>query len=102
MSRGEHDEAIRQLIAIGEEKRYLLREEIDVTLPVDITASSVLDDPVSRCRDAGIDVDSELREQAGTRRAADEIDLTPSRSACWWRMNCLHQVPVVREPMTAV
>ena len=65
MSRGEHDEAIRQLIAIGEERRYLLREEIDVTLPVDITASSVLDDLVSQCRDAGIDVDSELREQAG-------------------------------------
>ena len=79
VSRGEHDEAIRQLIAVGEEKGYLLLEEIHATLPVDITASSVLDDLVGQCRDAGIDVDSELRERAGTRLAADEIDLTPSR-----------------------
>ena len=81
-SSGEHDEAIRQLIAVGEEKGYLLREEIAATLPADVTASSVLDDLLSQCRDAGIDVDSESLQRAGTRRArldADEPDLTPSR-----------------------
>ncbi len=81
-SSGEHDEAIRQLIAVGEEKGYLHREEIDTVLPPEITASSVLDDLLSQCRDAGIDVDSESLQRAGTRRArldADEPDLTPSR-----------------------
>ncbi len=61
-SSGEHDEAIRQLIAVGEEKGYLHREEIDTVLPPEITASSVLDDLLSQCRDAGIDVDSESLE----------------------------------------
>ncbi len=81
-SSGEHDEAIRQLIAVGEEKGYLHRKEIDTVLPPEITASSVLDDLLSQCRDAGIDVDSESLQRAGTRRArldADGIDLTPSR-----------------------
>ena len=80
VSGGEHDEVIRQLIALGEAKGYLLREEIDATLPADVTASSVLDDLLGRCRDAGIDVDSESLERAGTRLVdADEPDLTPSR-----------------------
>ena len=81
VSGGEHDEAIRQLIALGEGKGYLLREEIDATLPADGTASSVLDDLLSQCRDAGIDVDAESLERAGTRTGldADEFDLTPSR-----------------------
>ena len=80
VSGGEHDEVIRQLIALGAEKGYLLREEIDATLPADVTASSVLDDLLVRCRDAGIDVDAESFERAGTRLVdADEPDLTPSR-----------------------
>ena len=81
-STGEPAETIRQLIALGAEKGYLLREEIAATLPADVTASSVLDDLLSQCRDAGIDVDSESLQRAGTRRArldADGIDLTPSR-----------------------
>ena len=76
-SSGEHDEAIRQLIAVGEEKGYLHRKEIDTVLPPEITASSVLDDLLSQCRDAGIDVDSESLQRAGTRRTrldADGID----------------------------
>ena len=57
VSGGEQDEAVRQLIALGEEKGYLLRDEIDARLPVDVTASVVLDDLLSRCGEAGIDVD---------------------------------------------
>ena len=81
VSGGEHDETIRQLIALGEGKGYLLREEIDATLPADGTASPVLDDLLSQCRNAGIDVDAESLERAGTRTGldADEFDLTPSR-----------------------
>ena len=79
---GEQDEAVRQLIALGEEKGYLLRDEIDARLPVDVTASAVLDDLLNQRRDADIDVDSESLERAGTRLArmdADEPDPTPSR-----------------------
>ena len=82
MSSGEQDAAIRQLIALGEEQGYLLREEIDAVLPAGVTVSSVLNDLVSQCRDAGIDVDSQSLERAGTRLAhmdSDEPDLTPGR-----------------------
>ena len=82
MSGGEHDDAIRRLIALGEEKGYLLREEIDAVLPINITAASVLDDLLSQCRDAGIDVDSVSLERPDlplARMDADALDLTPSR-----------------------
>ena len=82
MSSGEQDAAIRQLIALGEKQGYLLREEIDAVLPAGVTVSSVLNDLVSQCRDAGIDIDSESLERASTRLArmdADEPDLTPGR-----------------------
>ena len=83
VSSSEQDEAIRQLIAIGEEKGYLLSEEIDAVLPADVTAASVLNDLLDQCLDAGIDVDSEsLERAAGTRlarMASDEPDKTPSR-----------------------
>ena len=77
---GEPDEAIRQLIATGVEQGYLLREDIDAVLPVDVTVSSVLNDLLRRCRDAGIAVDaaSLAREGADDART-DEPDLTPSR-----------------------
>ena len=51
-------------------------------LPAGVTVSSVLNDLVSQCRDAGIDVDSESLERAGTRLAhmdSDEPDLTPGQ-----------------------
>ena len=82
VSSGEQDEAIHQLITVGREQGYLLREEIDAVLPAGVTVSSVLDDLLNQCRDAGIDVDSESLERAGTRlarRDGAETDLTPSR-----------------------
>ena len=83
MSSGEPNDAVRQLIAIGEEKGHLLREEIDALLPVDL-ASRQVDGPLSQCRDAGIDVDSASVEREGAHRTrtdedADETDLTPGR-----------------------
>ena len=79
---GEQDAAVRQLIALGEEKGYLLRDEIDARLPVDVTASVLLVDLLNQCQDAGIDVDSESLERADTRLArldSAESDLTQSR-----------------------
>ena len=61
VSAGEEAETIRQLIAVGEEKGYLLREEIDAVLPPATSAS--LDDLLSQSRDAGIDID--LRQRCG-------------------------------------
>ena len=83
VSSGEQNDAVRQLIAIGEEKGYLLREEIDALLPADV-ASREVDGLLSRCRDAGIDVDSASLEREGAHRArtdkdADETDLIPGR-----------------------
>ena len=83
VSSGERNNAVRQLIAIGEEKGYLLGEEIDALLPAGVT-SRELDGLLSRCRDAGIDVDSASVEREGAHHArpdedADEIDLTPGR-----------------------
>ena len=77
------DEAIRHLLALGEKQGFLLREEIDAVLPAEITAASVLDDVLSRCQQAGIDVDAASLERGGTHPArmdADEPDLTPSRT----------------------
>ena len=50
------DEAIRQLIALGEEHGTLLHEEIEAVLRADVTDSSVLDDLRANCEDAGIEV----------------------------------------------
>ena len=74
VSTGEQDEAIRQLIAIGEEKGYLLREEIDALLPADV-ASREVDGLLSRCRDTGIDVDSASLEREGTHHARPDEDV---------------------------
>ena len=82
VSSGEHDEAIRQLIALGEGKGYLLREDIDAVLPLNVITASVLDDLLSQCRDTGIDIDSVSLERPDlppARLDADEPDLTPSR-----------------------
>ncbi len=84
VSTGEQDEVIRQLIVVGEEKGYLLREEIDTVLPPEVTASSVMDDLLGQCQDAGVDVDSEALERDRTRHSrpvedTNELDLTPGR-----------------------
>ena len=80
VSTGEQDEAIRQLIAIGEEKGYLLREEIDSLLPADV-ASREVDGLLSRCRDTGIDVDS----MSTRRRSSERVPTTRDRTRTWTR-----------------
>ena len=76
-------EAIRHLLALGEEQGFLLREEIDAVLPAEVTAASVLDDVLSRCHQAGIDVVESASHQhapallARTSEDADAPDVTP-------------------------
>ena len=82
MSIEEKYDEIRQLIAIGKEKGYLLYEEINELLPSDITSSEELDDLFSTFGSAGIEVvDSEksYRDEKlqGEEGEQSDLDLTP-------------------------
>ncbi len=76
---------VRQLIALGKEKGYLLYEEVNDMLPVELTSSEELDDLFSVLGNAGIEVvDSErkYRDEKLTELRSDdsdevELDLTP-------------------------
>jgi len=76
---------VRQLIAVGKEKGYLLYDEINDLLPADITSSDELDDLFSTFSSAGIEVvDSEktyreekLLDRTGEGAEEVELDLTP-------------------------
>jgi RNA polymerase primary sigma factor len=73
---------IRQLIAIGKEKGFLLYEEINELLPSDITSSDELDDLFSTFGSAGIEVvDSEKPyrddKMQGEGGEEGDLDLTP-------------------------
>jgi RNA polymerase primary sigma factor len=72
---------IRQLIAMGKEKGYLLYDEINEILPAEVTSSEDLDDLFSTFGNLGIEVvDSEkaYREgRAGETSSEPELDLSP-------------------------
>ena len=79
------DEAIRQLIALGEAQGTLAHEEIEAVLPADVTDSSVLDDLRASCEDAGIEVVESVSHRhaparlARTSETADALNLTAGR-----------------------
>jgi RNA polymerase primary sigma factor len=81
----ERYDEVRQLIAIGKEKGYLLYDEVNEMLPADITSSDELDDLFSTFSNAGIEVvDSEktyredkLLDRTGEGAEEIELDLTP-------------------------
>ena len=85
MSIEEKYDEVRQLIALGKEKGYLLYEEVNDMLPVELTSSEELDDLFSVLGNAGIEVvDSErkYRDEKLTGLRSDdsdevELDLTP-------------------------
>ncbi len=86
MSIEEKYDEIRQLIAIGKEKGYLLYDEVNEILPADITSSEELDDLFSAFGSAGIEVvDSEkaYRDDRGgqssdtTETESSDLDLSP-------------------------
>jgi RNA polymerase primary sigma factor len=76
---------IRQLIAMGKEKGYLLYDEVNELLPAAVTSAEELDDLFSTFNSAGIEiVDSEqtYREEKLIDRRSEgaeeqELDLTP-------------------------
>ena len=81
----ERYDEVKQLISIGKEKGYLLYDEINEILPVEITSSEDLDDLFGTFSSAGIEVvDSEktFREEKQLDRTGEgaeeiELDLTP-------------------------
>ncbi|CAN5378355.1 RNA polymerase sigma factor RpoD [soil metagenome] len=85
MSIEEKYDEVKQLIAIGKEKGYLLYDEVNELLPADITSSDELDDLFSTFSSAGIEVvDSEktyredkLLDRTGEGAEEIELDLTP-------------------------
>ena len=86
MSIEEKYDEVRQLIALGKEKGYLLYDEVNELLPADITSSDELDDLFSTFGNAGIVVvDSEekyreakLLDRTGEGAEEIELDLSPS------------------------
>jgi len=81
----ERYDEVRQLIAVGKEKGYLLYDEVNELLPADITSSEELDDLFSTFGHAGIEVvdseskfeENQLRARTSEGAEEDELDLTP-------------------------
>ena len=77
-------EEVRQLIAIGKEKGYLLYEEVDALLPADVTGSDDLEALADTCRHAGIALVESVpleqgdRPRPGADAGVDELDLSPA------------------------
>ena len=85
MSIEEKYDEIRQLIAMGKEKGYLLIDEVNELLPAAVTSSEELDDLFSTFSSAGIEVvesEQAYREEKLIDRRSEgaeepELDLTP-------------------------
>ncbi len=83
MSIEEKYDEVRQLIAVGKEKGYLLYDEVNELLPSEITSSEELDDLFNAFGSAGIEVVDSDKAYRGDkdfdRESGDEpeLDLTP-------------------------
>src|SRR6187431_2775395 len=84
LSLEERYDEVRQLIAVGKEKGYLLYDEVNEMLPSEITSSEDLDDLFNAFGSAGIEVvDSDKAYRADKDFDRDgsedgpELDLTP-------------------------
>ena len=77
-------EEVRQLIAIGKEKGFLLYEEVDALLPADLTGSDDLEALADTFRHAGIalvesaPLEQDDRPPPGADVGVDELDLSPA------------------------
>ena len=87
MSIDEKYDEVRQLITIGMDKGYLLYDEVNELLPLEIASSDELDELFSTFRSAGIEIiDSDQKglrnenplDRAGGGSEELELDLTPS------------------------
>ena len=85
LSLEERYDEVRQLVAMGKEKGYLLYDEVNELLPADITSSEELEDLFTTFSHANIDVvDSEQKyrqekrpDRTGEGAEEMELDLTP-------------------------
>ena len=82
MSIEERYDEVRQLIATGKEKGYLLYDEVNELLPSEITSAEDLDDLFNAFGTAGIEIvdsDKAYQEKGFDRDSGDEpeLDLTP-------------------------
>jgi RNA polymerase primary sigma factor len=78
----ERYDEVRQLIATGKEKGYLLYDEVNELLPSEITSAEDLDDLFNAFGTAGIEIvdsDKAYQEKGFDRESGDEpeLDLTP-------------------------
>ena len=99
-------EEVRQLIAIGKEKGYLLYEEVDAFLPADATGSAALEALADTCRHAGIalvesaPLELDDRPRHGSDAGVDELDLSPappekSSDPVWLYLRQVGAVPLL-------
>src|SRR5262249_23251614 len=87
MSIEEHSDDVRQLITIGMEKGYLLYDEVNELLPLELASSDELDELFTTFGSAGIEIiDSDQKdhekplERAGEGAEELELDFTPGAS----------------------
>jgi hypothetical protein len=80
----ERYDEVRQLIAVGKEKGYLLYDEVNEALPSEITSSEELDDLFNAFGTAGIEVVDSDKAYRGDKdfdrdgtEEGPELDLTP-------------------------
>jgi len=62
---------VRQLIALGKERGYLLYDEVNDTLPAEVHSSEEIDDLLSTFERYGIDIYEDLAAAKAARAAAD-------------------------------
>ena len=99
-------EEVRQLIAIGKQKGYLLYEEVDAFLSADVTGSDDLEALADTCRHAGIalvesaPLDQDDRPRHGADAGVDDLDLSPappekSSDPVWLYLRQVGAVPLL-------
>src|SRR5437763_8103320 len=70
-------EAVRQLIALGKERGYLLYDEVNDTLPAEVHSSEEIDDLLSTFERYGIDIYEDLAAAKAARATADPAAEAP-------------------------
>ncbi len=75
----ERNDQVRQLIATGKERGYLLYDEVNDILPAEVHSSEEIDDLLSTFESYGIDVYEDLSTAKAARAAADCAESTETK-----------------------
>ena len=75
-------DAVRQLIAMGKERGYLLYDEVNDSLPAEVHSSEEIDDLLTTFERNGI----EIYEDAASAKAARAVEVSSGSAATtkWW------------------